>query len=312
MKQFQKLVCKTRDEWRAERRRGIGATDIAAITGISPWATSYDVWRDKRGELPDVDSPAMMAGRLFEDGVARWFELETGQIVVKNSAADFLAISTKNPVLRCSPDRLYRRRQSKELGLLECKTCRKPLDPEALPPQYIAQVQWQMGVTGIHCATLAWCAAGIDFGYAEIRFDPEYYAEMESTALEWWARYMEGGETPPPMTADDCRRQFPAPVESAAVAGESELLACRRLAQVNDEIKGLESEKKKLTDEICAAIGGNSALVISDENGGAATLATFKPQKSSRFDAAAFKSAHPDEYADYVKVSETRVFRLKL
>ena len=35
--------------WLEERRKGIGGSDVAAIMGLSPWKTAYQVYQDKRG-----------------------------------------------------------------------------------------------------------------------------------------------------------------------------------------------------------------------------------------------------------------------
>ena len=35
-----------RTDWLAWRRKGIGASDIAGILGISPWASPWSVWAD--------------------------------------------------------------------------------------------------------------------------------------------------------------------------------------------------------------------------------------------------------------------------
>ena len=38
-----------RAAWLAQRRNGIGASDIAAVLGISPWKTPLQLYMDKRG-----------------------------------------------------------------------------------------------------------------------------------------------------------------------------------------------------------------------------------------------------------------------
>ncbi len=37
-----------------ERRKGIGGSDIAAILGLSPWKTAYQVYQEKRKEVDDA------------------------------------------------------------------------------------------------------------------------------------------------------------------------------------------------------------------------------------------------------------------
>ena len=313
MRNYTRIDCKSRNEWLEQRTKGIGATDIAAILGISPWTDGYQLWEQKKNptaEAFDVDNPAVRAGRLLEDAVAKWFTLSTGQRVYKNSAGDWIARSREADIFICSPDRLYRTKDG-EIGLLECKTCRKGFDPENLPPHYVAQVQWQMAVTGIRRATLAWLASGIDFGCAEIDYDEEYADKMKSAALDWWARYMDGTEIPEPQRADTVKLRYPQPAANASVASEDEITAWRTLKEINSEIKRLDEEKKRLTDVLCAAIGPNDSLVISDECGGVETLATYKAQQSTRLDTARLKKERPDIAAEYTAKTSTRVLRVK-
>ena len=35
------------DEWLAEREKGIGASEVAAILGLSPWDTPFSLWLKK-------------------------------------------------------------------------------------------------------------------------------------------------------------------------------------------------------------------------------------------------------------------------
>ena len=52
----------SRDEWLAIRRTGIGSSDIAGVLGLSPWASPYTVWADKRGRVPPVEQTEAMEG----------------------------------------------------------------------------------------------------------------------------------------------------------------------------------------------------------------------------------------------------------
>ena len=68
-----------RDEWLAWRRGGIGASDIAGILGISPWASPYSVWANKVGLVADEESTEQMEmGLDMEPAVERMFHRKTG------------------------------------------------------------------------------------------------------------------------------------------------------------------------------------------------------------------------------------------
>lgn len=68
----------TREEWLDYRRLGIGGSDVAAIMGISPFATIKDLYYDKIGVKPMIDEGesnwvAKEVGHRLEDLVAMIF-----------------------------------------------------------------------------------------------------------------------------------------------------------------------------------------------------------------------------------------------
>ena len=42
-------------EWHAWRAEGLGASEVAGVLGISPWATPWSVWARKMGLLPPLE-----------------------------------------------------------------------------------------------------------------------------------------------------------------------------------------------------------------------------------------------------------------
>ena len=41
-------------DWLKERQKGIGGSDVAAILGMSPWRTPYQVWEEKTTPIDAV------------------------------------------------------------------------------------------------------------------------------------------------------------------------------------------------------------------------------------------------------------------
>jgi len=54
-------------EWLAHRKNCIGASDIAAIIGVSPWITAFDLWEIKMGLKEVVQNAAMKRGQDMEE-----------------------------------------------------------------------------------------------------------------------------------------------------------------------------------------------------------------------------------------------------
>lgn len=302
----------SRQEWLAERKNGIGSSEIATIMGVNPWQTPYQLWLNKRGEGEEVkDTAAMRAGRYLEDAVARYFEDDTDCKVDKDTAGDWCAINDARPWEMCSPDRLYTSALDGSTGVLECKTCRKPFDVEALPKNYYCQLQWQLGIMGVERGALAWLASGMDFGCAFVDFDAKFFRVMSDKAAQWWERHVVKGEAPEATTAADIRLIYPTASKTMAIASEEDVAAYHRLLELKEEKKRLEDEQKGLEEKLIFEIGGNEGIAISDKAGGLTPLATYKAQSRTTFDAKKYKEEHPDEYAQYTQTSTYRVLRLK-
>lgn len=302
----------SRQEWLAERKNGIGSSEIATIMGVNPWQTPYQLWLNKRGEGDEVkDTAAMRAGRYLEDAVARYFEDDTACKVDKDTAGDWCAINEDKPWEMCSPDRLYTSALDGKTGVLECKTCRKPFDVESLPKNYYCQLQWQLGIMGVERGALAWLASGMDFGCAFVDFDANFFRVMSDKAAQWWDRHVVKGEAPEATTAADVRLIYPTSTKTMAIAGPDEIAAYHRLLELKEEKKRLEEEQKDLEEKLIVEIGGNEGIAISDNTGGMTPIATYKAQSRTTFDAKKYKEEHPDEYEGYTQTSTYRVLRLK-
>ena len=51
-----------REQWLEERRKGLGGSDSPVVLGQSPFRDVHDLWRDKKGLLPDEEpSPVQRA-----------------------------------------------------------------------------------------------------------------------------------------------------------------------------------------------------------------------------------------------------------
>ena len=47
-------------QWHAERAKGIGGSEAAAIVGLSPWCSNVELWQRKTGRkaAPDISDNA--------------------------------------------------------------------------------------------------------------------------------------------------------------------------------------------------------------------------------------------------------------
>lgn len=68
------LTPATEAEWLAWRRQDVTSTEIAALFGVSPYETAFQLWHRKRGTLDRdvVVTERMEAGRYLEPAIAAW------------------------------------------------------------------------------------------------------------------------------------------------------------------------------------------------------------------------------------------------
>ena len=77
--QPQVIICKDRAEWLEARKDGLGASDAAALLGLSPWKTNVQLWEEKCGLVipEDIgDKPYVRYGNDAEPLLRSFFALD--------------------------------------------------------------------------------------------------------------------------------------------------------------------------------------------------------------------------------------------
>ncbi|MGO1543864.1 MAG: YqaJ viral recombinase family protein [Gulosibacter sp.] len=142
----QRIVCSSddRDNWLAERRRGITATDAARLaTPTSVRAVAADkVHGSSFGGNAFTDF-----GRSREPVIADWMRQEHGI-----ASCGLLFRAEENPRHLATPDGLAE--WGDEVVLAEIKTVNKPW--KRIPRNYLRQVWWQQYVVGAERTLFVW------------------------------------------------------------------------------------------------------------------------------------------------------------
>jgi len=186
----------------ALRRTGVTGTDVAAILGLSPWRTAFDVWADKLGNAPPVvANEDMERGTFLEDGARRWYAHRTGARVVEPGTV----VCPSNPLVIATPDGLAFLPSGEERAL-EIKMPSSAHgwgEPgtDAVPDYYLPQGAWQMAALDVQ---------RVDF-FAVLDGKPRLYHVARDLELEgllvdemqrWWRDHVVTGK-PPPVEARD-------------------------------------------------------------------------------------------------------------
>lgn len=244
-----------RGEWLAWRKFGIGASDVAALCGMSPWASPMSVWADKAGLLDDEDSEVMEFGRRAEPMLTGYFEDRTGLVV---RGIQDRRVHPDHDHHRCTLDGwVAESPHAKPLGIVEYKTTGdRPWDE--VPDQYAIQVQWQLHVTG---ESHAWMGVlhGRSFRVYELDRDDRAIAMLVDVVDRFWRDHVMANVPPPAdahrATSDALAAAFPSPTEGAAVPLDDVSWALDLRADAKARAKSAKEDERRADNAIKAAIG---------------------------------------------------------
>jgi len=296
----------TREEWLAERRGGIGGSDIAAILGVSPHRSALAVYADKLGLTPEAEATeAMRQGVDLEQYVARRFSEATG-----------LATRRRNAILRhpeygwmlANVDRLVVGRRAG----LECKTAgahsRAQFEGGA-PAACYWQCQWYMAVTGYPVWYLAVLVHGVAFHTFEIGRNDEDIARMIDRARAFWFDSVQARVPPPPSGSDrdgELVALLPASRGPGEVADLEALDGDIALMEaLKAEADGLNRRAKAIKQRVLLHLGGAEAGRSSRWE------VTCRDQPAERLDLKRLKAERPDVFDAYLKPVAARVVRVR-
>lgn len=196
------------EAWHAWRAEGVGASDVAAILGLSNWGSAWAVWAEKVGLIEperdlDDDDPREF-GRRAEAMIAPWFTDKTGLHVV---ASQLWAQHDTYPWMKATPDggvsetpRLIlpasRLDPDLFLGGLEIKVDFGRPWHDGIPIYYKTQGQWQMACTGWE---RVWFAVlhGRKLRIYELERSEADIAFMIDAVGTFWTEHVVAGVPPP-------------------------------------------------------------------------------------------------------------------
>lgn len=247
-------------EDREIRHAAIGSSEIAAIAGENPWANAHDVWLKKKGFVEDESSgsDATWLGHELEPIIARRWEREMGIALVPGGK------TRRHPEHTwCVGTLDYQTEDASRI--VECKYVGGRvanhwlMDADGAPPYYQIQVQWQMGLSGIHCADVAVIfGATAEFRIYRHAFDPGVFEALLGIG-ERFMRLLDSDAYPAIDGSESARETLRAVYGSnrrplAMAPPDAQVWFSRRL-EADREIDRWESEKKLATNKLCEMVG---------------------------------------------------------
>lgn len=267
-------------EWLKARRNGVGASEVAALLGLPCYGkkTQLDIWLSKMGlaneERSQDETGWSTSGRYAEPMIADRYldEREKGgeTIELLPSATQVDGVL---PYLFATPDRdvFSPDYDGPKIRTLEIKNRNEysrdrwgAAGTDEIPLDVLAQVQTQLGVTGMAEAHVAVLIGGWDFRIMRVEADLGFHALTREAVQVFWETYVIPKKEPPlagPNALDYVKRKWGAQVTETmrtATADEAGWLA--KLWQDKQTVKELEDAIEAMQALACNSIGTDTGL----------------------------------------------------
>lgn len=241
-----------------ERKKGIGASEAAAVLGLNPFMSPLDVWSVKKGLKVIEETPAMRLGTRLEPVIAEMYQERTG---LKLCTMPTLAHPGNN-ILFATPDRLV-------VGIkkgLEIKTANARMadqwgeeGTDQIPQHYLIQCVLCMSVTDMPAWDVAALVGGQDFRIYTIQRDIELETTIIEKLLDWWETYMVQNKEPEIDSSRSCAdylaAKYPRNFQPIKQADEGTERLLSSLAEIKYHLESYEEQEEAVKNLLKNYIG---------------------------------------------------------
>ena len=279
------------ESFEAFRRTGIGGSDAAAILGISPWKTPFDVYMEKTGEaLPVTLSEPMRWGSLLEGVIASEYARRTDRMVVVPSGPvrhpeHSWMIGHIDRTILGDPDRILE---------IKCAgTSRGWGEPgtDEIPQHILCQGHHYLALTDAAICDVAVLIAGNDFRLYHIERDRQIEAELIAYEAAFWHLVEEQTPPAPSNTQDAVRRWGRLSRPGEVVATDRAMLSIETLRQIRETRKSLDETEDQARLTVIKTLGENGSTLVSLSG---EVLATWQLDRGKKAYTASYKARPPE------------------
>lgn len=258
------------------RKKTLGASEIAAVAGLSPWGeTSLDVYLSKHGLKPHFQGNEYTEwGNRLEPEIGRKYS--DTLIAVLDRGVTFIRPS--EPWQSATPDFI-----AQEFGAtddvaakrrwgVECKNRNARLaymfgetGTDQVPHDVAAQCYWGMIVTDLPWWDVAVLIGGCEFRWFRLYRDETIEADLQEIGHDFWHNNVLKAIEPPidgsQSWSDHLKRKFAKHGEELREATEAEVAYVLNLAEIRAEKKKIEEQESELENLLKNAIGESAGIV---------------------------------------------------
>ena len=300
----------SRAEWLAARRKGLGASDIAAIAGVSRWSTPWQVYVDKVGAIPlddnDGATEAMRWGQLLEGLVLDEWERTSGMVagmrglMVQHDTHDWALASLDALAFESSASSV-----EDAVAVVEAKTS-SDFAWDEIPIDYQAQAQWQMAITGLDAVIFAVLHNGRALRVYDLGADYDDQAALLEAGERFWRTHVEA-QVPPELEAADNAVMADVWPQDNDEAVEVDPDLVDRLVRVRANETQIRRQREELEARIKDQLKDAAVGLVEGRR-----AVSWRTQAAHRIDTKRLKAEMPGVAEKYTQVTESRVFRLHM
>lgn len=298
-----------RPTWLAERRKGLGGSDVAAALGLNPYWSPFALWLEKSGRLDEAreETEAMLMGRLLEPVILdRYQEAHPDIELVR---APGLYRHPEVPYLLGTPDAL-----ASSGRVVEAKAPGYDFagawEDESTPLGYKLQALTYCLIMGMEQATIVAIIGGQQYVERELDLDGPTADLLLSRVSAWWQRHIIE-DTPPELdAAESTTAALKALYEAepgVVIDLPSQMVEVARDYWRAHEEANAAAERKALAANRFRAAMGRAEIAVADGFGD--PLATWKESSVRRVDLDALRKAHPGIVAEFTREVPQRTLR---
>lgn len=250
----------------------VTASKVAAIMGLSPWASPLSTWQQMKGLDPGTaQTREQSRGHYLEPAVMEWWQDQHPEYT---DVAEQVVLSRGElPWAAATPDGIATGAGVPIVGV-EAKTAADTRDAwgkpgtDEIPLYYAIQAMWQMHLGGHKITYFPVLGEYLTFSEYVIEYDPLVGAELERQAFEFWESLLYD-DAPPlddhPATLESLRRVY-SDIDKATDVYIGTDLARRYVAAVQAEKAGKAALTAAKSEMAKAMTNARRALVVVGED----------------------------------------------
>jgi putative phage-type endonuclease len=246
------------EEQQEIRAKGVGASEVASLVGLDPYAGPIDLYRRKVEGFRSEDTVHTERGRFLEDAILRWYEQRTGNRLDRCGS---MAHET-HPLVLATPDALVPDVRVVEAKAPGWRTAHE-WDDGAVPDKYVAQATQQMAVTGLDTADIV-AYLDEDLRIVTVDYDAELAASLIDAIETFWRKHVIPRIPPPP----DASKSYSEWVKDRFAKTRGEVLTAtpeveawaRRLIAAKKQLAAIEEEERLARNHLEMFIGDAGAM----------------------------------------------------